>query len=70
MVQLGATTPDGVLRDLDGEPIVLDKGVLVITSQEFLSLLRQMVDGIERVQQQLAKINEGENLAPEERHYG
>ncbi len=27
------------------------------------------LDGIERVQQQLAKVNEDENLAPGERHY-
>lgn len=30
----------------------------------------QLLDGIERIQQQLAKVNEDEDLAPGERHYG
>lgn len=30
----------------------------------------QVLDALERIQQQLALMNEGENLKPGERHYG
>lgn len=30
----------------------------------------QLLDALERIQQQLAMINDGENLEPGERHYG
>ncbi len=66
-VPLGST-----FQELDGSK---DYSVLTLTGWRVLSFQTvgneaSVLDVLERIQQQLAKINEDENLAPGDRHYG
>ncbi len=61
-----AETPDGTFGNLR----INDAGELLISTLDIFLVLERIADTMERVQQQLAKINEGENLEPGERYYG
>lgn len=54
----------------DGEPdaFVVDKEGLKVSSP-YLRIQLEILDVLERIQQQLAKQNEDENLEPGKRHY-
>ena len=67
------TEASGGSLGVDGFPHPLETnefGELKVTTRDLLEVLERIADGIERVEDQLALINEGENLKPGERHYG
>lgn len=58
-------TVDGERQRTTDDPQPVEADVF----QQILEVLKHIEDTQERIQQQLAKINEDENLAPGDRHY-
>lgn len=56
---------DGARQYSEDDALQVESTVL----DKILGVLTQIADTQERIQQQLAKINEGENLRPGDRHY-
>lgn len=58
-------TVDGERQRTNTDPLPVEADVL----DRILSVLQEIADTQERIQQQLAKINEDYNLAPGDRYY-
>ena len=58
-------TVDGERQRTTEDPLPVEADVFA----KILGVLERIADAQERIQQQLAKINEDENLVPGDRHY-